>query len=809
MKLQHKEYRIRLLPKLIMSFVMAINAIILSNAQSSTTILRGKVVDEATKKPVEFATITLLNYTDSSLVKGTLTDTLGVFSINSITKGKYILSCTTIEYAPFKRIIEVSVNDPVYDVGSIALQQDTKLLGEVKVTAQKLAFQPSAEGLTINMSSALFKTSTNVVDVLKKSPNIQVKEDGSLLMRNSITPKVLINGRDVPMSAEELKNYLNTLKPEEVENIEIITNPSAKYDAEYKGVVNIRLKRNKELGFVGNATTSLQQHRYASSFNNLNLTYKTQKTAYTARVGYSNVSYFEDAKFNQKLIDGNMLYTGLFVPNRNKSLDYMFGVDYLLTPKHTVGGQFRGYTNALTSPYTFNIALSNSTKTLQDILSKSDVSTQNDNYSANVYYEGNFKKGTLSATSSLVNYENQQNQLIQNIEKNTTSRLKGDFLNDTRIVSSQIDFSPTLKKGKFDVGAKVALTNINNDSKYKKELDGTWVDDPTNSNNFIYSERNIAGYLSYTATIKKVSYMIGVRTENTQTEGNSITLNSITKRNYTKLLPSASINVPFNDNNSLSLSYSRRLTRPSFSALNPYIYIGGPYNSYRGNQFLIPITNNSYSLNYYLKKISFSANFGINYDDIQQVPHYNPVTNQTTYIFENLASNSYRGVEVNVPINATKWWTMQYSAKYYENDYTIAFDFPYFKGNVKTRINYASLSTDHAFKLPKGYNLSVSGLWETGGGTALFNLKPKGYVNFGLQKTFLKVLNTTLNVNDIFYTYVVRAKSVRPDIINISNNNRFGSRFVQLQLSYSFGKSTYGGKQVKNSSEDEENRARR
>ncbi len=809
MKRQCNDYRNKLPLNVGLWICLFVSTTFLSMAQSATVTLKGTVIDAGTKKTVEFVTITLLTAKDSVLVKGSLSDLSGQFILSNISAGNYQLVCSSVEYMVAKQQIEVSGDVAVIDLGSIAMQQDTKLLSEVKVTAQKLAFQPTAEGITINLSNTLFKTSNNIVDVLQKSPSIQVKEDGSLLMRNSITPKVLINGRDVPMSSEELKNYLNTLKPDEVENIEVITNPSAKYDAEYKGVVNIRLKRDKELGLTGNATTGVQQHKFASSFNNLNLTYKTKKVAYTARAGYSTISYFEDAISNQTLLNGDKLITKLYIPNRNKSFDYMLGVDYYLSKKQIIGGQFRAYQNTLNSPFTFDIKLNNAEKNLRSIISRSDVNTNNDNYSGNIYYEGNFQKGRLSLASSIVKFTNSQNQLISNTELGEISNLKGDFLNATRIMSSQLDYSPTIKKGKLDVGAKVVYTTIDNNSVYQIRTDNQWIDDKTNSNNFLYTERNLAAYVAYSNTFKKASYMLGLRTENTETEGNSITLDNITKRNYTKLLPSLSLNVPINDNNNFSVSYSKRLTRPSFGALNPYVYIGGPYNSIRGNQFLIPITNHAYSINYYFKKLSFSTNFGVNYDDIQQVPHYDPSTNRTTYIYENLASNRYRGVEVGIPITVNKWWTMQYNAKYYENDYTVAFDFPYFKGNVKTKVKYTGLSSYHAFKLPKGYNLSLTGQWETGGGTALFNLKPKGYLNVGLQRTFFKTLNATLNVNDIFRTYVVNANSIRPDIIDIASTNKFGSRYVMLQLSYAFGKSSYNGKQVNNSSQDEENRARR
>jgi outer membrane receptor protein involved in Fe transport len=809
MRLQHRDYQAKLLLRLHVLLLLLISIAYKSNAQTGTIFLKGSLIDVVTKKPVEYATVMLLSEKDSVLFKGSLSDSLGKFEFSNVSNGNYFIVSSSIEYTKLKQKIEVLGNLPVMDLGVITLSQEVKLLNEVVVSTQRLAFQPTAEGITINMNNSLFKTSNNVIDVLKKSPCIQVKDDGTLVMKNSVSPKILVNGRDIPMGADELRNYLNTLKPNEVENIELITNPSAKYDAEYKGIVNIRLKRDKELGLVGNISTNFQQHQFSSSSSNINLVYKTTKVAYTVRGGYSSVSNFEDAITNQTLSKGDKLYTDLFVPSRNNGIDYMVGVDYYLSKKQVIGGQIRAYQNDVNSPFTFDIRLSDSEKIMQSIISKSDVKTKNNNLSGNIYYEGNFKRGLLSFTSSIVKYSNIQNQLIENKEISSTTNAKGDFINDTEIISSQLDFSPTLKKGKIDFGTKISYTNINNNTKYQSLVASKWIDDENNSNNFLYNERSIAAYFSYANVFKKVSYMIGLRAENTQTEGNSITLSTITNRNYTQLLPSFSLNVPINDNNNFSLSYTKRLTRPSFSALNPYIYIGGPYSSSRGNQFLIPITTHSYSVNYNYKRISFAVNFGINYDDIQQVPHYDPTTNKTTYVFENLSSNSYKGIEIGIPVMVTKWWVMQNNLKYYQNNYSLIFDLPYFKGTVDTKVDYAGLSSYNGFRLPQGYNVSLSGQLEMGGGTALASLKPKGSVNIGVQKTLFKVLNTTLNVNDIFHTYIVNATSIRPDIINFESNSKFGTQFISLQLNYLFGKSTYNSKQVKISSQDEENRARR
>ena len=367
MKLQCKDYLTKRSLRISLLLYFLMSTILLSNAQTQTVNLKGSLIDAVTKKPVEFATVTLLTSKDSVLVKGSLSDTLGQFVFSDVSVGSYYIVSSSIEYAKTKQKIEVANDKPIIDVGIIALSQEVKMLNEVVISTQRLAFQSTAEGVTINMSNSLFKTSSNVVEVLKKSPSIQVKEDGSLLMRNSIVPKVLINGKDVPMSSDEIKNYLNTLKPEEVESIEIITNPSAKYDAEYKGVINIRLKRDEQLGFKGNISSTYQQYRYSSYFNTVGLVLRTKKIAYTTRLNYSRTKYFQDSRFSQILNDGEVLNTNLYAPRTENNFDYQFGVDYYLSKKHIIGGLVKAYNNNKKEPILNVLSFLNSGKEMRNI----------------------------------------------------------------------------------------------------------------------------------------------------------------------------------------------------------------------------------------------------------------------------------------------------------------------------------------------------------------------------------------------------------------------------------------------------------
>jgi outer membrane receptor protein involved in Fe transport len=780
-----------------------------SFAQQGT--IRGKAIDNTSQKSVEFASVALLSVKDSSLVKGAMTDSSGVFELSNIKEGTYILTISSVEYQKvFRGPLMVNLQQPLLDLGQVTMVTDNRLLQEVVVSGSKPIFERKTGSIVMNLDSKLFKTSTNSIDVLMKAPGIQVKPDGSILMRNSIIPKVLIDGKVIPMNADELKNYLNNLRPDEIESIEIINTPSAKYDSEYKGIIDIKLKRDKNLGLSGSLSSILRQHQYGAAFNNLNLIYKTSKFAYTARLGYNRNGSFYGYYANQLLNNGNTLSTENEIPSFKNAFSAQVGVDYFLTKKQIIGVLLKTYNdNAEDFSRTNTSEITSKGKIVSILDTRNNGLPNGKNYSANLNYDGTFEHSQLTIAGAYSKYKNHDEQdiMVNDVEsQKIRTGIRNNQNNEVEIKSLQLDYTLSSAKKKWEFGMKYANTTTTNGVRFDTlTTRNQYVFDAGRSNNFIYDEQITGGYINFSNESDKWSYQLGLRAEYTKTQANSITLESITNRDYLKWLPSINVNYTINENQSLAFAFTRRLRRPNFYEINPFIFYMGPYTYSVGNPYLIPSTTNLLSMTYSVKDVSFTLLGGKDEDNIDQLPFYDRNTNIISFLRKNFGDSHYGGLEIGYPQTVTKWWKIQHNFNLYLNENKVAYLDRIYQATV---FNY-SFNGNQIFSLPKDYTLDLSYDYSSAGGDATYGWKDQGGVNIAIQKLFLsKKLNVKLGVNDIFYTNIPRAFS-KLDGIVLNSYQKYATRQVRLQLTYNFGNSIYKAKQKTNSSAEEENRAKK
>ena len=795
----------QLLFSLIFSLIFLLDCI----AQNGT--IRGKAIDNISQKPVEFASVALLSVKDSSLVKGAMTDSSGVFELSNINEGTYILTISSVEYQKvFRGPLVINLQQSLLDLGQVVMVTDNKLLQEVVVSGSKPVFERKMGGVIMNLDNKLFKTSTNAIDVLSKAPGLQVKADGSILMRNTIVPQVLIDGKVVPMNAEELKNYLNTLRPDEIETIEIINTPSARFDSQYKGVIDIKLKRDKNLGLKGSFSSILRQHIYGAAYNNFNLTYKTSKFAYTARLGYNRVGSFYGYYANQLLNNGNTLLTENEIPSFKNAFSAQIGVDYFLTKKQIIGVLLKSYNdNSEDFSQTKTSKITSRGNVISALDTRNNGLPTGNNYSVNLNYDGVFENSQLVIAGAFSKYNNRdvQDIKINQLEsQKTITGIKNNQNNEVDTKSLQVDYTLSSNKKKWEFGGKYANTITTNSVRFDTLIDANqYVFDASRSNDFIYDEQITGAYINFSDELEKWSYQFGLRAEYTKTQANSITLKEITNREYLKWLPSFNVNYTINDNQSLALIFTRRLRRPNFYEINPFIFFMGPFTYSVGNPYLIPSTTNSLSFAYNIKDLSFTILAGRDEDNIDQLPFYDPKTNIIAFLRKNFGNSRYGGFEIGYPQTINKWWKIQHNFNLYLNENKVTYLDKVYQAAI---FNY-SFNGSQIFSLPKKYTLDLSYEYSSAGGDATYGWKDQGSVNIAIQKLFLdKKLNVRLGVNDIFYTNIPRAFS-KLDGIVLNSYQKYATRQVRVQLTYNFGNSVYKAKQKTNSSADEENRARK
>lgn len=763
--------------------------------------IQGKVKDASSLEPIEFATVMLKKTSDSTIAQSTFTDSLGHFSVEAA-KGSYFLQVSFVAYqnsmtGPF------SLDESTVDAGEITLNQNANVLSEVVIIGEKPAIERHADRMVMNISgNSIFKTSINALDVLKKAPGLRVNPDGTISLGNNITPKVFIDGKDVPMSSVELNNYLNTLEPDLIETIEIITSPSSRYDSQYKAIINIRLKRDKNLGLSGNFTSAYRQHRFGDLSNNLNLSYKTKKAAFTTALGYNFGKGFYQYDGIQNLFNDNSLDTYSDVVSKANSVPLRLGVDYFFNKNHSAGITYRYFDRKETKDNLTDNLLTEAGKTS---LQKTNQFSKpvNDNNSVNAYYTGKFKNSTLDLLGTVAKYtSSEQQDIITREQQELLEQLKSGISSKINIVSSQLDFRTPLYKGNFEIGAKVALTETDNDVRFDILKEGGFEIDPLRTNHFIYKERILAGYFNYSGTYKKINYQAGLRAENTDSDARSQNNGASTLRNYTKWLPAASIGWKVDENSNLGLSYTSRLRRPNFDELNPFQFYVSPFTYAEGNPFLLPEITNILEFTYGFKNYGFSLKTGKTEDNIQQLPYYNPETFMTRYFRENLGKTVFHALGFNGANTIKKGWNVQYFTQ-------ISADNSYYFINDRAIDKYVVQSYvggSQAFTLKNNWTLDNSFFYYISGGDAMYKVLPFWNLNFGIQKTMLNSnLVLKCNLEDVFNTGNQRIRSNSPEIIDTNFIQYYGARKVRFQLIYKFGKSTYKAKQSRRT--DEENRA--
>lgn len=774
-------------------------------AQVNFLQIEGRAVDESNGAAIPYATINLLRLQDSGFVTGEAADSSGVFRLAGVAPGQYLLALLSMGYGKVYKQISAESGTHLH-LGSIYLSPSANQLSEVTIAGAKPPFQRLADKLVLNITgNQLFAVSGNVLDILKKVPGLEVSGDGTIQMSGRITPGVFIDGRPAPMSAEELQNFLRSLTPDMISSIEVINTPSGRYDGEYKGIIDIRLKRDETLGWRGTLSSSLQRNQQTLSENNLSLSYKTGKTIYTARMNYTGGHNIRRYSALQHLANSNIMATNTETVTRNNSPGIQLGADYSIRKNQRVavllrGSRYNQQLHAYNTLFTTDAAARNVVSHTES--NNNSVPVQR-NFGANVYYSLDHRAGRLDVQGTLLSIRNQRHEDIQNKPIGQTepeSYWKTDMQNNILVRMAQADFSGNAGKGKLGAGAKFTFTTTNNDLRYDTLTSGgIFKPDSGRSNNFRYQEYITAGYISYSGSRNKLSYDLSLRVENTHTIAHAITTNEQHIRNYLTWLPSANVTYAWGSNRQINLSYSHRITRPEFSQLNPFRFYFSPLNYWEGNPNLRASTTKMLRLSYTQKTLNITAQLGRESDPMARYPEYDSATNILQYLGKNLPYNDFASLEISFPVTVTPWWKMQHTLRgNYKKE-----QMPYHNFTFAIPVTDYSVNGSQLFTLPKGITFDLSYYYRSHTGNSIYYIQPIGNIDLGIQKSWLKgALNSRINFYDVFDTQRVQLIFREKKIMNNRLQHWFGARRLVVALTYSFGKSTYKSKQSSRQEEE-------
>ncbi|MCD1118871.1 TonB-dependent receptor domain-containing protein [Chryseobacterium turcicum] len=707
-------------------------------------------------------------------------------------------------FAKSQEILNAKFSDSLKQKDSVAT------ISEVIIQSSRRDVKLNQGNIIMNVSGNKdFKTSTNILEVLRKTPGVTVDAEDGIFIGGRISPAIFINGKPVVMSSQELQAYLRSLSPEMVESLEVNTNPSSKYDAEFKGIIDIKLKKNTNLGWVGNyiGNTSINKFNYKE--NSLNLSYNTEKTSYILQLGYNNGISIYRYNALQRLANTNVMRTQTYQKDDVEMYAVQMGIDYKLNDKNRFGVNLRGNFRdseriRFGSLYTVN---KDETQLVFNTESKNPTTYFQDNYGITTDYSFQYKSFKLNFLGNYLSVKNKQEDDFLNSDKPTSQLLsywKSDLLNKINIYTGQVDATQKIGDAVFDVGLKFSDTKTNNMIRYDTlSINKQFVFDPTRSNQFSYKEKIFAGYWAYSQKFNKLQINAGLRFENTQSISNAVTIDSVVSRNYLKWLPSFSASYTFNKSSELSFSYSRKITRPVFSQLNPFRFYYSPLNYWIGNPYLQPSFTNQIKTTYRYKNWVTAFTIGKETDVMTRYPIYNPETNVLEFLGTNLPYRNFASLEMSFPVKITKWWNVNTQISGYYN-----YEFrPYLDEVFALEIYNYEMRLNQVFSLPKGYTINLFSNYESKTGNSLYIIKPRYTVDISVQKAwFDNKLNAKVSFNNIFDSYDQRLEFRHKQIMDNRFTHWWDTQKLILSLNYNFGTSKYQTKNIQKT--DEENRAR-
>ncbi|MBC8155942.1 MAG: outer membrane beta-barrel protein [Bacteroidetes bacterium] len=793
------------------------------------TPVTGKVTGQVTgitNNPLEFSTLMLIKATDSSLVKGAVSDASGLYEFDAVGAGSYRVAAQQLGYT--KTYSEPFVLDAEHiavTLPALALAEASKNLAEVNVVAKKPFLEQQVDRVVMNVENSIVASGNTALDVLEKAPGVTIdRQNDQLKLKGKSGVIVYIDGKQTYLSQQEVSNLLKNTPSDNIEKIEIITNPGSKYDAAgNSGIINIKMKKNKNFGTNGTLTLGtgygwvtdlsgnvLNRPKYNSS---LNINHRAGKFNVFGNYSYANRLSNNSNVLNRVIpFNGTVTYfdQASFRPSSFENHSFKGGLDYFVTKKTTVGVLVNGFVNDWRSPDGVNNTLiSDANRQLTSkAITQTDAAQYLKNLTANlnVKHEFDDKGQELTADADYVRYDGRGNNSLSTTYRDAQNRpnrpnqdVRNNMPSTIDILALKSDYVRPTKKGKFEIGVKSSYVRADNNTIYDTLQQETrqWLFDASRSNQFQYNENINAGYVNYAGALGKTKVQTGLRLEHTHSVGNSITLNQRVDRNYLNLFPTVFLSRQLDTSNVLNLSYSRRIDRPSYENLNPFVFYLDPFTYQQGNPFLKPQYTNSIELTHVYKgSISTTLGFSRTTDFINgETPRQIPAENITYVTPENLGTQDNVNLNISFPVPIAKWWTMQNNVTVYYQHYNTFYSGQPFDVKFTAYNLYAS----NNFTISKLWSAELSGWFNSAAQYGFYRAQAQGAFSLGVQKKMLDNKGSLkLNVNDPFWLNQFNGVAKVQDI-DFRVQSRWESRRVSLTFTYRFGNQNVKGARDRNS----------
>ncbi len=821
--------KIKITMKTLIIKISSITAIVLgcfitSRAQTNITSAKvtGSVVDA--QGPVGYTTVSIIKAKDSTIVAGTLTTEAGAYTFDHIRNGIYLVRAQGVGYqSTFSKPFVVSSSTPTITVPVIRMISSNRTLSTVSVTAAKPLIEHQADKIVMNVAGSVLAAGNSAMDILERAPGVSVDKDDNISLRGKQGVTVMLNGKLTYLSAQQLATLLRSTDGNSIQSIELITNPSAKYDAAgNSGIINIVLKKNKEVGTNGSLIASGGFSAYTNDNTTFTLNHKQGALNVFGSFNHGDNENGRNLNIFRNVTDstGKSTYFNQYnyMKHDNHWNNYRFGADYDLSSKNTIGFIVNGYFNSEEDDNADNTYIGSAPGEVDSIQKTPGIFHQtykdfalnlNDRWKLDTLGQEldidldyskftNNSRNSYVTTFLLADGSPQPGKDTQYLQEQTPSTID--------IHTAKADYTKPLSKTvTLEAGVKFSDVKTDNDLEAQKLQNGVYVNDTTKTNRFIYDEKIDAGYFNLKKSFKNTSVQVGLRAEYTQSRGDLVTQDSVAQRKYLNLFPSLFLNHTFSDKNEMSFSYSRRIDRPSYEDLNPFIYYLDQYTYQKGNPFLRPQYTNNFELDYtYNKTLNVSLNYAHTSDAITEIILTNVARKATYQTTLNLQTQDSYSVDINSPYTITKWWSGNAELNVFDLQFKSD---SLFGGNLSDGKLTYQIKATQTFTFA-GIKAELFTRYNAPMIYGIYHLNSRWSNDIGFSKSFYqKKLNIKFAVTDVFNTWTnnLNANYQADDFIIKQKGQTRGGR---LTLTYNFGNSKVKASEHHSGAEDESQRVK-
>lgn len=789
-------------------------------AQSSGK-LSGNVVKDG--QPVDNVTITLLRARDSATIKLSVTNKEGVYVFDNIPGGQYLISATAVGHRKaWSATVNLSPGSPMVQVPSIQIFTSSTDLAEVTVSSKRALVEQRIDRTIVNVDASITNIGTSVLEVLEKAPGVTVDRDGNVSLKGKDGVLIMIDGRPTQLNGADLANLLRNMNSSQLDQLEIMTNPPAKYEAAgTSGIINLKTKKAVTAGFNGSASIAYSQGKYPKTNEGFNFNYRNAKFNL-----FTNLSHNYQKRFQVMNIDRNILndqdnsIMKIFNQVTTRNLDgnaynAKIGIDFFADKRTTFGAVVNLNARQASSGNPNITQISNSAKQLETV-TDAFVNTESDwkSINANLNYRRILDKKGKEITSDIDFIKNStDNDLFMvnsyaDASGNPISKadtLTGLLPQEINVYSAKVDYlHPLGKDARFEAGVKTSIVRTDNDARYDSVQYGQIVPDLNRSNHFIYQENINAAYLNLSAPLsKRITAQFGLRMENTNATGKQKTTGENFSRHYTQLFPTAYFQYKLNDNNNIGANFGRRIRRPNYQSMNPFIRFLDRYTYSQGNPSLKPSISNTVELTHTWKnQLTTTLNYTHVKDIIQEVIQQKG--EEAYNMPENVSKLNTVGLSVNANTPITKWWTSNINANVNYDKYDGVIN------NDPVRLSATSfvINFTEQFKVSKTFSAELNGTYRSGWLEGVTRVRPVAFMGAGISQQILKGKGTVrLTARDIFYSQKMNGRS-RYSNVDVNIRQRSETQILTIGFTWNFnkGKKIAPVKRTGGSAGEEQNR---